>query len=147
MRSAYSAVFFCTLACASAPSSARLSTTGVQSASASVPVADASYPGRGKFLTGSFLTEYFPGETLADVLRLRAPLYLRPRSNPVSDAYGRTDPIAVYINGSFSGNLEVLSQIPAHEVFAVDRISAPEATIKFGPKHGSGAIMISLVRH
>ena len=147
MRSAYPAVFFCALACASAPSAARLSTTGVQSTSTSVPVAGAAQFGRGQFLTGSFLTDYFPGETLADVLRRRAPLYLRPRANPVADAYGRTDPIAVYINGSFSGNLDVLSSIPAYEVFAVERIHAPEATIKFGPRHGSGALMITLVRH
>jgi hypothetical protein len=147
MRSAYPAVFFCTLACASAPSATRLSTTGVQSASTSVPVAGPQPSGRGQLLTGSFLTEYFPGENLADVLRRRAPLYLRPRSNAVSDSYGRTDPIAVYINGSFSGNLDVLTSIPAYEVFAVDRMSASEATIKFGPRHGSGALMITLVRH
>jgi len=147
MRSAYPVVFFSALACASAPSAARLSTTGGQSASSSVLVPAAEQSGRGQILTGSFLTEYYPGENLADVLRRRAPLYLRPRANPVSDTYGRTDPIAVYINNSFSGNLEVLSSIPAYEVFAVNRMNAAEATIKFGPRHGSGALLVTLVRH
>jgi hypothetical protein len=147
MRSAYPAVFFCALACASAPSASRLSSTGAQPTSAAIPIAGDERAGRGHLLTGSFLTEYYSGETLADVLRRRAPLYLRARSNPASDMSGRADPIAVYINGSFSGNLEVLSSIPAHEVFSVDRLTAPAAMIRFGPRHGSGALLITLVRH
>jgi hypothetical protein len=147
MRSAYPAVFFCALACASAPSAARLSTTGVQPATASLPSSGGDRPTRGQFLTGSFLTDYFSGETLSDVLRRRAPLYLRPRANPSAEIAGRNDPIAVYINGSFSGSLEVLSSIPAYEVFSVQRISAGESTIRYGQKHGSGALMVTLVRH
>ena len=48
MRSAYPAVFFCALACASAPSASRLSSTGAQPMSVSLPVADAAGSGRGK---------------------------------------------------------------------------------------------------
>ena len=146
MRFAYPAVFLCTLACASTPSTARLSATGVRSNSVTVPVAGEERSGRGQLLTGSFLTEYFGGETLHDVLRRRAPIYLRTRSNPASELTGRVDPIAVYINGSFSGSLEVLHSIPAYEVFSVERIAAPEATIRYGPKHGSGALLVRLVR-
>ena len=146
MRSAYPAVFFCALACASAPSASRLSTTGVQPAPLPVSTAD-SRPDRGSFLTGSFTTEYFAGETLHDVLRRRVPLYLRPRPNASMDAAGRVDPIAVYINGSFSGNLDVLSSIPAREVFSVDRMSAADAAIKYGQRHTGGALLITLVRH
>ena len=147
MRSAYPAVFFCALACASAPSASRISSTGVSATTATIPVAGAERTGRGHLRTGTFSTEYFPGETLADVLRRRAPLYLRPRSDPASEMSGRADPIAVYINGSFSGSLEVLGLIPAHEVFSVDRITAPAAMIRFGPRHGSGALLVTLVRH
>ena len=146
MRSAYPAVFFCALACASAPSTARLSSTGVQANSVSLPSSGDERAGRGHLMTGSFMTEYFSGETLHDVLRRRAPIYLRTRSNPASEMSGRVDPIAVYINGSFSGSLEVLNALPAHEVFSVDRVSAPDAMIRFGPKHGSGALMVTLVR-
>ena len=148
MRSAYPAVFVCALACASVPSSARLTSTGSAPLTASVPAAsEAAASGRGTLLTGTFTTEYFTGETLFDVLRRRAPLYLRPRPNPSAEMLSRMDPIAVYINGSFSGSLEVLQSIPAYEVFAVDRISAADAAIKFGPKHTSGALLVTLVRH
>ena len=147
MRSAYPAVFFCALACASAPSASRLSTTGVQPASASIPVAEGNSTGRGSLLTGSFSTEYFAGETLADVLRLRAPLYLRPRPNSSMGNTGGADPVAVYINGSFAGNLEVLSSIPAREVFSVNRMAAADAMIKYGQRHTGGALLITLVRH
>ena len=146
MRSAYPAVFFCALACASAPSTARLSSTGVRANSVSLPSSGDQGSSRGQLLTGTFLTDYFAGETLHDVLRRRAPIYLRTRANPAAEMAGRVDPIAVYINGSFSGSLEVLNALPAHEVFSVDRISAPDALIRFGPKHGSGALMVTLVR-
>jgi len=147
MRSAYPAVFFCALACASAPSASRLSSTGVEPASSSLSAAGGETGGRGHILTGSFTTEYFGGETLLDVLRRRAPLYLRPRPSPSMEAVGRTDPVAVYINGSFSGNLDVLSSIPAREVFSVDRLAATEAMIKYGQRHSGGALMVTLVRH
>ncbi|HUQ84523.1 MAG TPA: hypothetical protein VM076_25435 [Gemmatimonadaceae bacterium] len=147
MRSAYPAVFLCAIACASAPSASRLSTSGTPLAAASLPVSGSERISRGQFLTGSFMTDYFAGEMLSDALRRRAPIYLRSRVNPSGELSGRMDPIAVYINGSFSGSLEVLSSIPAYEVFSVDRLAAADASIRFGPKHGSGALMVTLVRH
>lgn len=145
MRSAYPAVFLCALACASAPSASRLSTTGAQPATVTLgsPVPATT---RGQILTGTFMSEYFGGETLHDVLRRRAPLYLRSRATPSAELTGRADPIAVYINGSFSGSLEVLGMIPAHTVFSVDRISAVDATMRYGAKHTSGALLVTLVQ-
>ena len=149
MRSAYPAVFLCALACATAPSSARLASTS--SAPDPVTLLSASPAGtassNGQLLTGSFLTPYFSGETLYDVLRRRVPLYLRTRPNPASELTGRDDPIAVYINGSFSGSLEVLQSIQAYDVFSVNRMSPSEAAIRFGPKHTGGALLVTLVRH
>jgi|SRR5687768_4585377 len=145
MRSVYPAVFFCALACASGPSASRLSSTGVQPASSSVAVSGAETSTRGSLLTGSIPTEYHAGETLYDVLRRRAPLYLRPRPNPSLDAINRAAPIMVYINGSFSGNLDVLSSIPAREVLSVDRIAATDAMIRYGQRHSSGALLVTLV--
>ena len=151
MRSAYPAVFFCALACASAPSTSRLSTAGNQPLAATTLPASSAAAGtassRGHFLTGSFSTEYFGGETLYDVLRRRAPLYLRPRPNPSMELTGRADPMAVYLDGNFSGSVEVLQSIPAHEVFSVTKMSAVEAATRFGPKHNSGALLVRLVRH
>ena len=145
MRSASPALFLCALACASAPSASRLSTTGAQPATVTLGSA-APTSVRGQIVTGSFMSEYYGGETLYDVLRRRAPLYLRPRPMPSAEIPGRSDPIAVYINGSFSGGLEALNTIPASTVFAVDRLSAVDATIRFGAKHNSGALMVTLAR-
>jgi hypothetical protein len=149
MRSASPALFLCVLACASVPSTSRLSSTGVQPVAASTlaaSTATSATSGRGTMITGSFITEYFNGETLHDVLRRRAPLYLRARPNPSADLTGRADPIAVYINRSFSGSLEVLQSIPASEVFSVERISAVDAVSRYGSKHNSGALLVTLVR-
>jgi hypothetical protein len=149
MRSAYPAVFFCALACASAPSNARLSTTGTQPI-APMTLATSSAGNtstRGHILTGSFSTEYFGGETLYDVLRRRAPIYLRARPNPATELTGRADPISVFLDGNFVGSLEVLQSIPAYEVVSVTRITEVEAVTRFGAKHNSGALLVSLVRH
>lgn len=148
MRSAYPAVFLCALACATAPSSTRLTSTPtggnapLVASSSSAGTASSS----GHLVTGSFLTPYFSGETLYDVLRRRVPLYLRSRPNPTSELSGHNDPIAVYINGNFSGSLEVLQSIPAYDVFSVNKMSAGEAAIRFGPKHNGGALLVTLVR-
>jgi hypothetical protein len=148
MRSAYPAVFFCALACASAPSNARVSSTGAQPvgpmtlATSSTGTASS----RGHILTGSFSTEYFGGETLYDVLRRRAPIYLRARPNPGTELTGRADPISVYLDGNFAGSLEVLQSIPAHEVVSVNRISGVEAVTRYGTRHNSGALLVTLVR-
>jgi hypothetical protein len=148
MRSAYPAVFFCALACASVPSTSRLSSNGSPSAATVLAApTEAGASSHGHFVTGSFTTEYFGGETLYDALRRRAPLYLRPRANPAGGLTTPADPVAVYIDGSFSGSLDVLQLIPAYEVVSVDRLSAVEAAIRYGPKHSGGALLVKLVRH
>lgn len=150
MRSASPAVFLCALACATAPSSVRLTTNPsapLAPAATVASAATATTSTNGHLITGSFITPYFSGETLFDVLRRRAPLYLRTRPNPSSQFGGREDPIAVYINGNFSGSLEVLQSIPAYDVFSVNRLSGGEATIRYGPKHNAGALLVTLVHH
>jgi hypothetical protein len=103
-------------------------------------------PSRGVLYTGSLQTEYFSGETLYDVLRRRAPQYLRPRPTPGAELTGRSDPLAIYIDNNFAGSADVLQLIPAYTVFSVDRLSATEAAMKFGPSHSSGALVVHLVR-
>lgn len=108
---------------------------------------NSAHPWRGSLHTGSFTTEYFSGESLYDVLRLRVPQYLRPRPTPGTEFSGQSDPLAIYIDGNFAGSaVDVLPLIPAYTVFSVDRISATEAAIKFGPKHSNGALLVHLVR-
>jgi hypothetical protein len=146
MRFAYPAVLLCAAACASAPAASRSAITSANLQTGSTAAPAANSPIRGTILTGSFTTEYFSGETLNDVLRRRLPLYLRPRSAAGSEVPGRADPIAVYLDGAYSGGLEVLNLIPASQVFSVQRMSATEAIIRFGPKHNSGALIITLRR-
>jgi len=146
MRSVYPAVFLCALACASVPSASRTTNSDTSRRTATLPAAASNSALRGHILTGSFTTEYFSGETLYDVLRRRAPTYLRPRGGSVGEFTGTADPMAVYIDGNFSGSLEVLSSIPAQDVFSVQRMGATEAAIRYGPRHGSGALLVTLVR-
>jgi len=146
MRFAYPAVLAGAIACASAPSTARLSTTGPRppAPTAASAATSTTTNGRGQILTGSFMTEYFAGESLYDVLRVRAPLYLRVRPNPSAELTNRADPLAVYVDGLFSGSTDVLQLIPAHDVYSVKRLSAADAAIRFGPKHNSGALLVTL---
>ena len=146
MRFAYPAVLLCAAACASAPpASHAISSANLQSGStAAAPAVNPAL--RGTIVTGSFTTEYFSGETLQDVLRRRLPLYLRPRNAAGSEVPGRADPLAVYIDGAYSGGPEVLNLIPANQVMAVQRMSQTEAMIRFGPKHNSGALIVTLKR-
>lgn len=146
MRFAYPALLFCAAACASAPSGSRSVVSNAETQPGLLSAPAAASPTRGQILTGSLSTEYYAGESLHDVLRRRLPLYLRPRSIMDADITGRADPIAVYIDGAFSGSLDVLTLIPASQVFSVQRMSAGEAMIRFGPKHKSGALVVVLKR-
>jgi len=145
MRFAYPAVLLCAAACASAPSASRSAVTNSQPHAGSLAAPAPAVATRGTIITGSFTTEYFLGENLHDVLRRRAPLYLRPRSVASLDT-DRGDPIAVYIDGSFAGSLDVLTLIPASEVLSVKRMPGTEAMVKFGPKHGNGALIVTMIR-
>ena len=146
MRSAYPAVFLCALACASVPSSAsHLSTTG--SAPRTFASSASGAPTRGVLRTGAHATEYFGGESLYDVLRLREPMYLKPRPALSLEKGARNDPLAVYIDGNFAGTWEVLQLLPAYSVFSVDRLSATEAALRYGSRNNSnGAVVVTMVR-
>jgi hypothetical protein len=145
MRSAYPAVFLCALACASAPSSsAHLSRTG--SVAPTFTSSSSAGSTRGVLLTGSQPTEYFGGESLYDVLRLRAPMYLKPRPALSLEKSVNNDPLAVYIDGSFAGTWEVLQLLPAYTIFRVERLSATEASLKYGSRNNSsGALVVTTV--
>jgi len=146
MRSAYPVVFLCALACASVPPSpSHLSSTG--SVAPRLASSSDGRPTRGVILTGSYTTEYFGGESLYDVLRLRAPIYLKPRPALSIERSIKNDPLAVYIDGSFAGTEDVLQLLPAYTVFSVDRLSATEASLRFGSRNNSsGAIVVTMAR-
>ena len=81
------------------------------------------------------------------MLRLREPIYLKPRADLSIERSIKNDPLAVYIDGSFAGTWEVLQLLPAYTVASVDRLSATEASLKFGSRNNSsGAIVVTMVR-
>ena len=147
MRSAYPVVFLCALACASAPSSSAHLASGTAPVAPRFASSSTAGATRGVVLTGSQPTEYFGGESLYDVLRLRAPNYLTPRPALSLERGARNDPLAVYIDGNFAGTWEVLQLLPAYSVFSVDRLSATEAALRYGSRNNSnGAVVVTMVR-
>jgi hypothetical protein len=148
MRFASPALLLCAAACASTPSAARTVVTNASVTPASIDAAPAAapVPTRGHLLTGSVKTEYFAGESLYDVLRVRMPLYLRPRGATAPNLTGREEPVSVFIDENYAGPLETLSLIPASHVLSVQRMAGTEAAIKFGPRHSGGAVLVRLLR-
>jgi len=146
MRSAYPAVFLCALACASAPSSSAHLASGTAPVAPRFASSSTAGATRGVVLTGSQPTEYFGGESLYDVLRLRAPMYLKPRPTLSLEKSVNNDPLAVYIDGSFAGTWEVLQLLPAYTIFRVERLSATEASLRYGSRNNSsGALVVTTV--
>ena len=146
MRFASPAILLCAAACASAPSAARSVVGNSPIVPDTLDASSAAIPSRGHLITGSVKTEYFPGENLYDVLRVRMPLYLRPRGVNTPNFSGREEPVSVFINGTYAGSLETLSLIPASHVYSVQRMSGSEAAIKFGQRHSGGAVLVQLHR-
>lgn len=147
MRFASPALLLCAAACASTPSAARTVVANASVTPASIDAAPAAPgPTRGHLLTGSVKTEYFAGESLYDVLRVRMPLYLRPRGATAPNLTGREQPVSVFIDENYAGPLETLSLIPASHVLSVQRMAGTEAAIKFGPRHSGGAVLVRLLR-
>ena len=91
-------------------------------------------------------TEILPAMRSAyDVVKLRRPGWLVSHG-----MYARMDgtiqgPI-VYLDGVRYGNCEELKTIDAFAVGEVRYLNGLDATTKFGPGHGTGAILVSLRR-
>ena len=91
-------------------------------------------------------TEILPAMRSAyDVVKLRRPGWLVSRG-----MYSRMDgtiqgPI-VYLDGVRYGTCEELQTIEAYAVSEVRYLNGLDATTRFGPGHGTGAILVSL-RH
>ncbi|MFN8579987.1 MAG: hypothetical protein U0163_03290 [Gemmatimonadaceae bacterium] len=86
------------------------------------------------------------GESLYDVLARDCPLYLRPRTPRISELAAGQDLIGVVINGHYSGGLDALQTVSADYVYSVRRLSASEATIRYGRHFVEGALEVTLRR-
>lgn len=78
-----------------------------------------------------------------DVIRSLRSTWLRERSSSTS---GPPDPIFVYVDNTKWGEASTLGQIPVSGVGAIERVSAVDATQRWGPGHAWGVIWIRTVR-
>lgn len=79
---------------------------------------------------------------LEAIQRLR-PDWLRRRGQT---SFRSAEPIIVYINSHFTGQIDALAQLPIGQVRSMEFLDGIAATQRFGTNHGSGAILVSL-RH
>jgi hypothetical protein len=85
-----------------------------------------------------------PGDNLYDALVRWNVAYVRPRG--VSLYASSQEPIGIYVNGGYSGGVESLRSLPLGHVLSVRRMTASEASVRFGRKHSSGALLVTLRR-
>ncbi len=76
-----------------------------------------------------------------DVIRRLRPHFLQ-KSGPSTLGLGADDDIVVYIDDLKYGPVSMLSSISAISISRIERLSAAEATTRFGTGHPHGAIMI-----
>jgi len=89
---------------------------------------------------------YFPGRTVAELLRALRPQWLRRRGPSTfrPDADPLTPPgIRVYLEGGLLGGLEVLDQVPIETITGAAFLDAARATMRWGAGHPDGAILLT----
>lgn len=81
--------------------------------------------------------------TAADAVRRLRPSFTRIRQygGPASTM----DPIRVYVDGIRAGDVSALTNIQIAIVKEIRKLSAPDATTRFGTGHASGAIMVTTI--
>lgn len=86
-----------------------------------------------------------PGDNLYDALVRWNVAYVRPRGVSLN-ASPNQEPIGIYINGGYNGGVESLRSLPIGQVLSVRRMTASEASVRFGRRHSSGALLVTLRR-
>lgn len=116
---------------------------------ACAPVARQSYASRpvsADVITQSEISQQ-PMQTAYSALAQLRPLFLRSRPNS-ADARGEPRRIQIYIDGVFSGDLDVLKLIPASDVESITRVQPEMAFATMGSEHaGDGVLMVRLLCH
>lgn len=81
-------------------------------------------------------------KTAYDAVRALRPQFLRAR--PSGSVRNRQPvPIAVYVDGTYRGGTEILTQLQANAVAEIRWLSGTDATTRFGTNHESGAILVT----
>ena len=81
------------------------------------------------------------GDLYTAIERLR-PAFFQTRGASSLGGGGAPEAIQVYVDGAKSGDVNSLRQIRPSEVLEVRRLSAGEATQRYGTGHTSGAIVV-----
>ena len=111
------------LACVSSPAANRASVSLVGDSTAVLREVEIAHAGT---------------RTAYDTIRRLRPEYLAfTRRNETSEE------IAVYVDGIRLGTVAVLHTVPSHAIREIRRLSAREATTRFGTGHSAGAILIA----
>jgi outer membrane receptor for Fe3+-dicitrate len=86
-------------------------------------------------------------QSALDAIRALVPGYRALESRPVGTSWPGTSSMSrgslrVIVDGHPVSDVESLRMIPARDVLAIHVLSAPDATIRFGPSFAGGAIVI-----
>jgi hypothetical protein len=87
--------------------------------------------------------EKIPAASAFDVIQRLRPEFLRSRARIPGGTAESGAPL-VYVDGIRAGGLDVLRTIAARDVHEIRRLSAPDATTRYGPGHSSGVIEITM---
>jgi hypothetical protein len=80
------------------------------------------------------------------VIRGLRPHFVAPPRGVRSMSGGRAAPTALYVNGNKMGDLGMLRQIIATDVFEVRYMDPSKAENEFGIGHSGGAVLVTLVK-
>jgi hypothetical protein len=94
-------------------------------------------------VTGKEISRGTPQNAYSALEQLR-PFFLQPRPSAV-DVRGERPQMHVFIDGYFSGDLDVLKMIPASEIESITRVQPAMAFTTMGSMHaGDGVLMVRL---
>jgi hypothetical protein len=94
-------------------------------------------------ITAAELATVPQSDLYAAIQQLRSGFF-RTRGITAPGAGSAPEEMQVYVNGTKKGNLDALHQIQAIDVREVRRLSATEATQRYGTGHTMGAIVVTL---
>jgi hypothetical protein len=80
------------------------------------------------------------------VIRGLRPHFVAPPRGVRSMGGGRPGPTVLYVNGNKMGDLSMLRQILATDVFEVRYMDPSKAENEFGIGHSGGAVLVTLVK-
>ena len=80
------------------------------------------------------------------VIRGLRPHFVAPPRGVRSMGGGRAGPTVLYVNGNKMGDLSMLKQILATDVFEVRYMDPSKAENEFGIGHSGGAVLVTLVK-